>query len=606
MDMDTAHVAFLRDRYQAALFAAAGKNSRDQSKVWNGSLTPASLFDRLVEADPTPGKEYLEWLLRRYIKGGFDHPVRPKKGYVSYVHPDLAEASRLRDALEAFDFYKDVIAPGKRDIANHVDEHSIWAAVAPHLTSSEANPASGAPSLAGKGKALSETDVLFSNGDWTLVRPRTTEASKWWGRGTCWGRMHTSSKDHLFDENLAKGSLFVGIGPRGKFQFHMDWSDGRNAEGYFSSINQLLKGAPKSLWTALGNVALPMLRESRREQWMQQMPLEWLKPVWDAAPGIILNRIPEKSSGKLGNMPDDFFVKAFEEEKNLLLQKVPPERRTREICEAAVSSWAFNLQHVPENLKTADMFVAAVKGGAWSYDMIKRFGPEGGFADADLRRIAFASVTQHSAYDIGYVPVRLIDDEFLRPLMERKGSHPRWWLPHVPESALGDSGQWLELYGRLLESPGNADDYRHIPERVRRAHPRFFVKAVSLDPGLFDKWKGDVGPGHRAEAIEAALEASKDALLALRDHMTPERVMFALAHHPGAIGFAREIGYTGREYVERALEAADTPEKAHEVVWADWQRISQDDGFLEVAMARLSVEDRETLEGRLSPAGPAM
>lgn len=165
-------------------------------------------MDVLAAADPSPRKEYMDWICRVYCKGAF-----------------LAEdAERVRNTLVLFHRWKHRLSVVERDIGRHKSEQSVWECVErfdPSRTE-DLEPEGRELRRQERAKALAESEVCDEEGfdGWIAASPRTAYASRWWGRGTRWC---TAMKQGTHFQYYSKsGPLRVFVSPDGaKFQAHV-------------------------------------------------------------------------------------------------------------------------------------------------------------------------------------------------------------------------------------------------------------------------------------------------------------------------------------------------------------------------------------------------
>jgi len=600
--MDTPRVAFLRDKYQTEVFKAFKEREGILIDWSNPPDTAEGVFDAFVEADPTRNGAYLEWMLRRYVQGvarpsedGEDREIRD--------YPKFEDLARLKDTLNAFDAYKGRLPPAERDINRYPGEHAVWAAIQPHLPRAGADEADDVSSKERKrqvkDQAISESDVLFSGDGWMLAIPRTKDAAIWWGLGTRWCTAATKTRNY-FDTYSGSGPLFTVSAPGGKFQFHVETGECKAADDSDIAIDKVLAGAPEGLWDALAPMMQPRLAASDRRKWVTRLPVRWLEPVWDSFPDIVLKKLSTEWKERVATLTDDFLMRAVKpkESSGNLLAKVPVDRRSKEICLAAVSAHAGSLKSVPVGLRSYEMFLSASNAPDWSLDMVEQFAPE--TVTAEQRGAIYRRTIAQKPQMLGDVPPSFIDDGMLEDGMRK--FHPAFWITTLPAAHWGSSDVWIDIYRMLLSR--NPEHFQSIPAKVREGHPELFSIAVTAQPSIFERLKASVPPEWHAEAIETALASTKRALWELREYATPERVLYALAHQPTAIYEAYLLGYTDRQFVVRALEAADTTDKAHEVVWqVQWKRFSEDKELYDLAWAKLSKDDRWVLERQVAEIG---
>ncbi len=66
-----------------------------------------------------------------------------------------------------------------------------------------------------KAQAYQESDILFRDRRWIVVRLKGFVASRFWGLGTRW---RTTTAEHTYRSYAAKGEMQVFLTPHGKYQ----------------------------------------------------------------------------------------------------------------------------------------------------------------------------------------------------------------------------------------------------------------------------------------------------------------------------------------------------------------------------------------------------
>ena len=160
------------------------------------------VLDVLEQTDPTPNKQYVEWLCKQYIAGQFR----------------LEDQPRIRQVLTHFKQYQPRMAI--KDI-NRYTFHSLDDAIDeiinPDIGNEKAN-------IANTFKVVPDSEVLYNGPHGQLAIPKTEEASKELGRGTKW--CTAADNDNLFDEYNSDGPLYVWRGRNGK-KFQIQFESGQ-------------------------------------------------------------------------------------------------------------------------------------------------------------------------------------------------------------------------------------------------------------------------------------------------------------------------------------------------------------------------------------------
>ncbi len=213
-------------------------------------------FRFLVECDPTPNKENLQWLLGLYrnqlISYTPDNPdaIRETTYINHHFYEDLY--TTVKSSLETFAFLKktNVLSESKRDINKYPDYQTLNEVVLPYmmmgdegednvhtLDTKELRCIQNHQHFIEKNKEYDESigraELVFENKDWVIVITHDKEANVQFGKYTAWctaGTRHGS----MFDSYHGRGELFVlvkkGCGskqaikkdPSVRLQFHFE------------------------------------------------------------------------------------------------------------------------------------------------------------------------------------------------------------------------------------------------------------------------------------------------------------------------------------------------------------------------------------------------
>ena len=165
-----------------------------------GKSIPAEAYDKLESADPTPNKEYLQWMIRMFSR----KLLKEEDIY------------KLEGDLKAFHKHKRRLPAASRDINRIKSPRDLYELVRPLLG-------------AGTGRELRREErrkldkdikVLYDGPKGKLYVPMTEKASCFLGRGTRW--CTAADKHNAFMEYSSKGPLYVLINRKGeKFQIHV-------------------------------------------------------------------------------------------------------------------------------------------------------------------------------------------------------------------------------------------------------------------------------------------------------------------------------------------------------------------------------------------------
>lgn len=213
-ELDGARRAFLARKWSKKLAARA---KADHSFPEGGDP-----LDVLAKADPSPRKEYLDWICRVYCSVKRSEAHLPEGGQSEGF---LAEdVERVSNTLVLFHRWKHRLPVAERDIGRHRSEQSVWSSVERFDPSrnEDIEPEGRELRRHERAKALAESEVCEDEGldGWIVASPKTEFASGWWGRGTRWCTAMQSGTH--FRHYSKSGPLRVFVSPDGaKFQAHV-------------------------------------------------------------------------------------------------------------------------------------------------------------------------------------------------------------------------------------------------------------------------------------------------------------------------------------------------------------------------------------------------
>jgi len=172
--------------------------------------TPAAkLISYLSTLDPTPRKNYTQWLVVRYLGGGIL----------------LEDAERIIDLLTAFDRVKARLT--QRDINGYKTLGALQTAVEPFTTNVATAAKAAIPPEAEEkiGQRMLETDqtkMLYNGADMMVVMPLTIDSAAYWGRDTIW----CTTWGHPWSSYPERGSQYAYYTQRGPLYVIIDKTDG--------------------------------------------------------------------------------------------------------------------------------------------------------------------------------------------------------------------------------------------------------------------------------------------------------------------------------------------------------------------------------------------
>jgi len=233
-------------------------------------------FNFLVECDPTPNKENLQWLLGLY-----------KNQLISYTPTDSDSDTNInnnfyedlyttvKSSLETFAFLKktNVLAESKRDINKYPDYQTINEVVLPYmmmgdegednvhtLDTKELRCIQNHQNFIEKNKEYDESvgraELVFENKDWVIVVTHDKPANIEFGKYTTWCTAGTRYGS-MFESYHGRGELFVlvkkGYGSKQaikkdasvRLQFHFEDQQYMDAPDRPISINDFLFKNPE-------------------------------------------------------------------------------------------------------------------------------------------------------------------------------------------------------------------------------------------------------------------------------------------------------------------------------------------------------------------------
>ncbi len=160
------------------------------------------LMPFVLAFDPTEGRYHgwiARWRRRQWNINGFRSPV------------DMSELDRIAAALAHFEHIRQHLPPDRRDVGLYDDAEDLRSAVPTRI----AENARRFERERLRTAAMKQSEVLFRDGSWLVVRLRGFSAARFWGLGTRWC---TTSSEYTFRRYEAGGQLVVFATPFGKFQ----------------------------------------------------------------------------------------------------------------------------------------------------------------------------------------------------------------------------------------------------------------------------------------------------------------------------------------------------------------------------------------------------
>jgi hypothetical protein len=161
----------------------------------------SQIIQRIINADPTPNKKYVQWMIRAYLSSGIRY---------------LEDLSRTNAALILFDKNKVRLPVEQRDINKIKSLPDLETLVEPFEDVKSGKEEKRELSA----NIKSQTKVIYNGSQGKILVPLTQEASMFWGQGTKW--CTAANKNNMFDEYNKDGHLYIILMNNGeKYQFHL-------------------------------------------------------------------------------------------------------------------------------------------------------------------------------------------------------------------------------------------------------------------------------------------------------------------------------------------------------------------------------------------------
>lgn len=200
---ETARIDYLKKNFSAKITEKASTEELPadilaEIDAAEGETLGDRVISYVVGYDPSPNKQYSQWIIHRYLKG-----------------LSLEDLGRAFNALTLFDKAKARIEI--KDINQYPDLSSLEAALEPFRTGKvDVSKAAERRRL----KSDENTEVLYDGDDLLVVIAKTPEAASFWGKNTRW--CTTSENGGRFQQYNREGPLYVIIdrSDNQKYQFH--------------------------------------------------------------------------------------------------------------------------------------------------------------------------------------------------------------------------------------------------------------------------------------------------------------------------------------------------------------------------------------------------
>jgi hypothetical protein len=184
----------------------------------------------LERTDPTPHKEYVQWLARTYARGGVHF-----EDVITQVNQDLANFDRLKK--------RRLIKPPYNDINRYSDFHLFAETVAQYEDQTTANDQ--LKQNRGKFKEL------YKDAQLRVIQPEDYEAACYYGKGSKWCTSGSSEVSaNMFDRYNSEGPLYIIIPAQAKYagekyQFHFPSMQFMNEKDRSIDVHELVSRYPQ-------------------------------------------------------------------------------------------------------------------------------------------------------------------------------------------------------------------------------------------------------------------------------------------------------------------------------------------------------------------------
>jgi hypothetical protein len=179
----------------------------------------SQIIQRIINADPTPNKKYVQWLIRTYLNSGIRY---------------LEDLGRTNAALILFDKNKIRLPVEQRDINKIKSLSDLESLVEPFEDVKSGKEEKRELSA----NIKSQTKIIYNGSQGKILVPLTQEASMFWGQGTKW----CTAANNMFNYYNKDGNLYIILMNNGeKYQFHLQSGqlmDVRDDEVDFEEFNK--------------------------------------------------------------------------------------------------------------------------------------------------------------------------------------------------------------------------------------------------------------------------------------------------------------------------------------------------------------------------------
>ncbi|NTF23503.1 DUF4116 domain-containing protein [Agrobacterium rubi] len=371
--------------------------------------SPNEAVEMFLKCDPSQNLRFTRWLVMAYLNeyleaGDLPHARRVLEAYWQAVKSGQIPA-RMRN-LRRFDTIEEIEC------------------VVEEYLGEKATKAFNDDDLSAEELARLHSLIITDDSEVTIAVPLTFEAYKWWSRGTQW--CDDKDTERLFDETRSRMptvivSLKGGIGKLAMYVSHgeIGFFDSRN-----DPVSQRLIGFN---WNKLEGVIAWAARTSTGDELLGLIPRvlcsDELLMECVTANGNALRHIPRdrrtadlcfaavrNTATAYDYVPDVVrtkdFIRAAVQANGGLIAVLPDTEITAEIIVMAVTSCGDALAYVPRNLRTKELCLlamASIREGVYDLGRLAIIHVPSATRDAE---VCLAAVTRQG-YSIVHVPVAL-------------------------------------------------------------------------------------------------------------------------------------------------------------------------------------------------------
>ena len=262
------------------------------------SAAPEEIVNLLSRADPTPNKQFLQWISRSYIRGEF------RAEDVGQIKLDLDLFSKIKNKLEI------------KDINQYKKLSDLRRAIIPFENQDVRSGKQMKKEEAAGFFERGEAEWFYRGSSLKILIPKTEEASCYFGKGTKWCTAATQS-ENKFDDYSSQAPLYVIITNDGhKYQFWVTDDEDQLMDEMDNSVNifEFVEKYPE-----VKNIFKQIVPKSNT-----------LSVAFEDNPAKILKIVKQNGWA---------------------IKYVPEEHKTFELCLEAVKQDVWTLVYVPEQFR---------------------------------------------------------------------------------------------------------------------------------------------------------------------------------------------------------------------------------------------------------------